>query len=41
MKLRFVAVLILLLTATLCSVSVAGPISHFCQLHPKAGICQP
>jgi len=39
MKTRFLALLFLLLTATLCATSAAGPIPHYCQLHPKASLC--
>jgi hypothetical protein len=39
MKLRFVVLLLVLLSSTLCSVSSAGPIAHYCNLHPKAPLC--
>jgi len=39
MKLRFVVLLLVLLTATLCSVSSAGPIAQYCRTHPTAAIC--
>ncbi len=32
MKLRFVVLLLVLLTATLCSTSSAGPIAQYCKL---------
>ena len=41
MKLRFVAILLVLLTGVLCSVSSAGPISDFCKHHPNSTICRP
>jgi len=39
MKLRFVVLLLVLLTATLCSTSSAGPIAQYCKLHPTAPMC--
>ena len=39
MKLRFVVLLGVLLTATLCSVSSAGPIAQYCKTHPTAAMC--
>jgi len=39
MKLKFVAILLLLLTATLSSVSSADSLAQFCKTHPTAQRC--
>ena len=39
MKLRSIAALLFLLATVFCAVGSAGPIAHYCKLHPTAPLC--